>query len=378
MIYLDHAATSFQRPPAVARAVKASMQHHAGYGRSGHTAAVRAAEAVYECRVAAAELFGLSKPEHVVFCCNATHALNTAILGMPMKAKRAVISGYEHNAVYRPLMERTLRDGTETIIASSRLFDQDGAVRAFDQLLDEHCGLCVCTMISNVFGNQLPVERIGSMCRERKIPFIVDASQAAGTLPVDAYRLSADIICMPGHKGLLGPAGTGLMLLCGEQMPQPFLFGGTGGDSVSPQQPLTPPERFESGTLNLPGICGLCAGIRYIAAHREAIHAKETALNAWLRRRMTAIPGVKIYDSANAMPSGLFSWNADGWDSETLAEALANNNIAVRAGLHCAPLAHRSAGTEADGTVRISFGWNSTKREAERFAETLEKILFQK
>lgn len=376
MIYLDHAATSFQRPPAVARAVKASLQHHAGYGRSGHDAAVRAAEAVYDCRVAAAELFGLSAPERVIFCCNATHALNTAILGMPMRAKRAVISGYEHNAVYRPLMERAVRDGTETVIAASPLFDPDGAVRAFDQLLDERCGLCVCTMLSNVFGNRLPVEIIGRMCRERQIPFIVDASQAAGTLAVDAGRLSADVICMPGHKGLLGPAGTGMMLLCGERMPEPLLFGGTGGDSASPHQPPTPPERFESGTLNVPGICGLREGIRYIAEHREAIHAREIALNTWLRRRMAAIPGVRVYGITETVNSGLFSWNADGWDCERMAEALAENGIAVRAGLHCAPLAHRSAGTE--GTVRVSFGWNSTQRETERFAETLETILFQK
>lgn len=159
-------------------------------------------------------------------------------------------------------------------------------------------------------------------------------------------------------------------------MPEPLLFGGTGGDSASPHQPPTPPERFESGTLNVPGICGLREGIRYIAEHREEIHTREIALNAWLRQRMAAMPGVRVYGGTETACSGLFSWNVDGWDCERMAEVLAENGIAVRAGLHCAPLAHRSAGTE--GTVRVSFGWNSTQRETEHFAETLETILFQK
>lgn len=377
MIYFDNAATSFARPSAVGRAAVESLRHHAGYGRSGHKAAESAAEAVFDCREAAAKLFGLPSPERVVFCLNATQALNTAIFGLPMRAKRAVISGYEHNAVYRPLIERGRRDGTETVIAQSRLFDEQEAAEVFDKLLDERCGLCVCTMVSNVFGNRLPVERIGAMCGERGIPFVVDASQAAGSLPVDVRAIHADVVCMPGHKGLLGPTGTGLMLLCGTQMPEPLLYGGTGSESASPHLPDAPPERFESGTLNIAGICGLREGIRYVAEHRAAIQANESALAVWLKTRLAAIDGVTVYGEPQT-PCGLFSFNADGWDSETLAAALAAQNIAVRAGLHCAPLAHRSVGTEAQGTVRVSFGWASRQAEAERFAQVLKKILRSK
>ena len=215
------------------------------------------------------------------------------------------------------------------------------------------------------------------MCGERGIPFVVDASQAAGSLPVDVRAIHADVVCMPGHKGLLGPTGTGLMLLCGTQMPEPLLYGGTGSESASPHLPDAPPERFESGTLNIAGICGLREGIRYVAEHRAAIQANESALAVWLKTRLAAIDGVTVYGEPQ-MPCGLFSFNADGWDSETLAAALAAQNIAVRAGLHCAPLAHRSVGTEAQGTVRVSFGWASRQAEAERFAQVLEKILRSK
>ena len=378
MIYFDSAATSFQRPPAVKRAFYESIGPHAGYGRSGHAAAERAAEAVYDCRLAAAELFGLSAPERVVFCQNATQALNTAIFGLPLAKKRAVISGYEHNAVYRPLIERGDRDGTELTVAQSGLFDEAGALDAFDRALDETCGLCVCTMVSNVFGNLLPVEQIGRMCRERGILFVVDASQAAGSLEVDARRLSADIICVPGHKGLLGPVGTGMMLLCTEVVPEPLLFGGTGGESESPRQPLLPPERYESGTQNIAGICGLREGIRHILRNREAIRRREAGLIAYLKNELLRINGVTVYGGLNAACGSLFSFNAEGIDCETVAAKLAERDVAVRAGLHCAPLAHRSAGTERSGTVRVSCGGENTMREGERFCAVLADILKQK
>ena len=378
MIYFDSAATSFHRPPTVMRAVADSIRLHAGYGRSGHAAAERAAEAVYDCRMSAAELFGLSAPERVVFCQNATQALNTAIFGLSLAKKRVVISGYEHNAVYRPLIERGDRDGTQVVIAQSDLFDTQGAFNAFDRLLDESCGLCICTMVSNVFGNILPVEGIGRLCRERGIPFIIDASQAAGSLTVDARRLSADIICVPGHKGLLGPVGTGLMLLCTDIMPTPFLFGGTGGESESPRQPMSPPERYESGTQNIAGICGLREGIRYVLRQRTAIRRQEAKLIAYLKNELTKISGVTVYGGTVEACGGLFSFNAAGWDCETVAARLAEHGIAVRAGLHCAPLAHRSVGTERCGTVRISCCGENTLREAERFCNVLEEITRRK
>ena len=378
MIYFDSAATSLLRPPSVRRAVSGSIGKHAGYGRSGHRAAEKAAEAVFACRSDAAKFFGLTDETRVVFCMSATHALNTAIMGLPLNNKTAVISGYEHNAVRRPLVRRCERDGLEIRIAQSRLFDRDDAVRAFDRLLDQRCGLCVCTMVSNVFGNLLPVEEIGRMCRERGIVFVVDASQAAGSLPVDAGNIGADIICVPGHKGLLGPGGTGMMLLCTDVWPEPLVFGGTGGESRSPYQPEMIPERFESGTLNVAGICGLHEGIRYVSKHLPQIRCREEKLIRELKYALQTFPGIKVYDSGSEPCGSLFSFVADGWHSEELAQKLAERGVAVRAGLHCAPLAHESAGTAADGTVRVSLCGENTDAEVLRFCRTLWTILARK
>lgn len=378
MIYFDSAATSFLRPPCVRRAVCKSIGTHAGYGRSGHRAAEKAAEAVFACRSEAAKLFGLDDEARVVFCANATQALNTAIMGLPVTNKTAVISGYEHNAVRRPLVRRSERDGWKICVARSRLFDEADAIRAFDRMLDQRCGLCVCTMVSNVFGNILPVEKIGRMCKERGIVFVVDASQAAGSLPVDAGRIGADIICVPGHKGLLGPVGTGMMLLCTDILPEPLLFGGTGGESRSLYPPEKIPERFESGTLNVAGICGLCEGIRYVRKHLPQIRYREEKLVRELKYALQTFTGIKVYDSSSEPCGSLFSFTADGWNSEELAQKLAERGIAVRAGLHCAPLAHESVGTDGDGTVRVSLCGENTEAEVLRFCRTLWTILVRK
>lgn len=376
LIYLDSAATSYFRPPEVWEAVRRSMQLHAGYGRSGHRAAAMAEAAVYDCRCAAASFFHLPGPERVVFTWNATHALNTAIFGLAEKGKRVVLSGYEHNAVLRPLRELERRGDVTVDVAASPLDNPEDAVAAFDSRLDDSCGLCVCTMVSNVFGTVLPVGEIGRLCRSRGIPFVVDASQAAGTIDVDAEKLDADVICVPGHKGLLGPTGTGMMLLCSDRYPRPMQFGGTGGRSADPAMPEEPPERYESGTLNVAGICGLGAGIRFVSAHQPWIRLHESALAAYLRGELAELPGVTVYPSS--AECGLFSFSVDCADSETVAADLAARNIAVRGGLHCAPLAHQTAGTMNGGTVRVSFGFRNSRRECDRFLYALSAILREK
>ncbi len=373
MIYFDSAATAFLRPAAVGRAVSRSLRSHAGYGRSGHIAAAQAAREVYACRETAAALFDVSLPEQVVFCYNATHALNTAIFGLALPGKTAVISGYEHNAVTRPLQARQARGQGNVVVAESPPFDSQKALEAFDALLDASCGLCVCTMVSNVYGNILPVAEIGALCAKRGIPFVVDASQAAGSLPVSLRAFHADAVCMPGHKGLMGPPGTGLLLL-GDRLPSPLLFGGTGTDSVSPLQPPAPPERYESGTLNIAGICGLGAGLRYVAAHREAIRNHEQILRAAMCQTLSALPGVRVYDGSEP-GGGLLSFTVEHTDCEALGDALARKGVAVRAGLHCAPLAHRSGGTADTGTVRVSFCGRNTLGEVRRFGFLLREIL---
>ena len=378
MLYFDSAATSLLRPRAVRHAVDTSLRKYAGYGRSGHKAAVQAAEAVYACREEVAALFGLTAPERVIFCQNATHALNIALLGLPLKGSRIVISGYEHNAVRRPLVARCEREERTLSVAGSPLFDREGALRAFEHLLDAECALCVCTMVSNVFGNILPVAEIGAICRERGIPFVIDAAQAAGCMAVDCKILNADIVCMPGHKGLLGPTGTGIMLLCTDCLPQPLLFGGTGGDSANLHQPEYLPDRFESGTPNLPGINGLCAGVRYIRKYGSRIWRRETKLVSELKYALKNFPGVRLFDSEGETCGNLFSFAVDGMQSEAVAEKLAARGVAVRAGLHCAPLAHESAGTLADGTVRVSVCGENTEEEVTRFCRTLWAVLMRK
>lgn len=224
MIYLDSAATTLQKPPQVARASAWAMGHLASPGRGGHSAAMAAADTAFACRQEAARLFHLSDPERVVFTFNATHALNIAIKSLVRPGSTVVISGYEHNAVTRPL--HAIPNVTVRV-AESTLFDRKGAVEAFRSAITPEVSAVVCCHVSNVFGFILPVEEIAGLCRERNVPLIVDASQSAGCVPLDMEALGTAYMAMPGHKGLYGPQGTGL-LLCGDTAPQPLLEGGRG------------------------------------------------------------------------------------------------------------------------------------------------------
>ena len=257
MIYLDNGATSFHKPKTVERAVQNAMRSCANPGRGGHRAAMEAANTVYRCRELAGELFDCDV-ERVVFTSNCTHGLNIAINTLVKPESHVVVSGFEHNAVTRPLHAI----GAKLRVAGRRLFDWDDTLEAFYQALHQGVDAAVFTHVSNVFGYILPVEQMAAMCRERGVPFILDAAQSAGTIPVSLKKLGADFIAAPGHKGLLGPQGTGL-LLCGRK-PRPLLFGGTGSESLRQDMPEDTPERAEAGTLNVPGIAGLAAGLRYL------------------------------------------------------------------------------------------------------------------
>lgn len=275
MIYLDSAATSLLKPPSVARATAMAVRTMASPGRGGHSAAMRAADTVFACREAAAELFHVPEPERVVFTMNATHALNIAIHSLVSPGDPVVISGYEHNSVTRPLHAL----GAQVRVAESPLFDPEAAVSAFRRALPG-AKAAVCTMVSNVFGYLLPVREIAELCAAAGVPLIVDASQAAGCVAFDAAALGAAFVAMPGHKGLLGPQGTGI-LLCFAQ-PKPLLCGGTGSQSVLQDMPVELPDRLEAGTHNVPGIAGLLAGIRYLSAQGvEHIERRER----WLAQR---------------------------------------------------------------------------------------------
>ena len=326
---------------------------------------MRAADTVFTCREAAAELFHVPEPERVVFTMNATHALNIAIRSLVSPGDQVVISGYEHNSVTRPLHAL----GAQVRVAESPLFEPEAAVSAFRRALPGAKAV-VCTMVSNVFGYLLPVREIAELCAAAGVPLIVDASQAAGCVAFDAAALGAAFVAMPGHKGLLGPQGTGI-LLCFAQ-PKPLLCGGTGSQSVLQDMPEELPDRLEAGTHNVPGIAGLLAGIRYLSAQGvENIERRERRL----AQRLTE-PRLEVFASPDpACQTAVLSVRCRDMDSELLAQKLARYGIAVRAGLHCAPVAHRTAGTLETGTVRLSLSPFNMDAEIARTARVFHEIL---
>ena len=372
MIYLDSAATTFQKPPEVARAVTKAMDTMSSPGRGGYAAAMAAADTAFACRSELAELFHLENPEQVVFTMNATHALNIAIKSLVPPGGKAVISGYEHNAVTRPLAAL----GARTSVAAGQLFRQDTVLDSFSRLITPDTNAVICSHVSNVFGFVQPVEAIAALCRQRGVPFVIDASQSAGVLRLDMAALGAAFIAMPGHKGMYGPQGTGV-LLCREGMPvKTLLEGGTGSLSLSQEMPDFLPDRLEAGTHNVPGIAGLLAGVRFVKKQGiEQICRRERLLTQRAAEGLRKMPGVRVF-ALPKLPAqvGVVSFTARQ-DAETIGGALGQREIAVRAGLHCAPLAHRTAGTLDTGTVRLSFSHWNTPGEVDRFLAAMEEIL---
>ncbi len=370
MIYLDSAATTLQKPAAVAAASARAINNLASPGRGGHRPAMAAAETAFTCREAAARLFHVDDPERVVFTFNATHGLNIAIKTLAWPGSRVVISGYEHNAVTRPLHAL----GADIRVARSPLFDQEAALAAFGRELDRGADLAVCTHVSNVFGFILPIEGIAGLCRERGVPMIVDASQSAGAIPLDFAALGAAFIAMPGHKGLYGPQGTGL-LLCGAD-PLPLLEGGTGSESKRQSMPDFLPDRLEAGTHNIAGIAGLLEGLRFLERRGvEKIAAREAALIRRLGEGLCAASGAEVFLSGDQTDqAGVLSFRLRSRDCEELGEELGRQGFALRAGLHCAPLAHETAGTLETGTLRASVSAFNTDREMEKFIQAVWEL----
>lgn len=346
MIYLDNGATSFHKPPGVYRAVEEAMRTCANPGRGGYPAAMNAAEVVYDCRERAGKLFACN-PEQVVFTANCTHSLNLAIHAMVKPGDRVVVSGFEHNAVMRPLYAGNAR----ITVAGRRLFDWEDTLDAFRKALHTGVDAAVFTHVSNVFGYILPVEEMAAMCREAGVPFLLDAAQSAGILPVKLRELGADFIAMPGHKGLLGPQGTGLLLCAGKT--EPLLYGGTGSEALRTDMPDDLPERLEAGTLNVPGIAGLSEGIRYLLHQNLDVLSAREQEQAKLAAAGLKQLGYQVFSGDHQAGTVSFVPNRD---CEETAKALAERGIAVRAGFHCAALAHESAGTLQTGTVRLSYG----------------------
>lgn len=371
MIYLDSAATTFRKPATVRKAVLHAMQTMSSPGRGGYASARAAEQTLFRCRSLAAEMFGVDTPENVVFTASATHGLNIAIKSLVPPEGKVAISGYEHNAVTRPLHAL----GAEALIAESPLFECDACVDAFRKVLRKGVDAAVCTTASNVFGYALPIDEIAALCRQADVPLIVDASQSAGVLPLDMRALGAAFVAAPGHKGLYGPQGTGLLFCHADA--RPLLEGGTGSESLKQDMPLFLPDRLEAGTHNVPGIAGLEAGLRYVRTMTpERILRHERMLTRRAADGLRRLDGITVYAAGDpSVQLGVLSFEVRGREPEDVAQALAEHGVAVRAGYHCAPLAHRSGGTLRQGTVRVSVSAFERMADVDDFIRIMRGIL---
>ena len=369
MIYFDHAATSYPKPPEILEAVRDTVINCGGNpGRGGHKLSLAAAERVYEVREELARFFDAEAPESFIFTQNATHALNLAIKTAVRPGDHVLISNLEHNAVFRPIY-RLYRDRT----ISFSVFRTDGdVIRHIESVRRPESRILVCTHASNVNGQVLPLDKIAAYCRQHRLYMIVDASQSAGHIPISIRNLAPDALCAPAHKGLYGLQGAGFVCLKSAEGLTEYAEGGSGSHSLSPEMPDELPERFEAGTLATPAIASLGAGIRAIQSMGgiEAIAEHERSLCRRAQEMVDSVRGSKIYAADHSL---LFSFNLHGITSEMLAEELSLHGIAVRGGFHCAPLAHRTLKTGEYGAVRLSFGPTNTAEELEEFYRILKE-----
>ena len=369
MIYLDSAATSFYKPERVQAAVLKAMCTMASPGRGAHAPAMRAAECCLECREALAALFHVAQPEQVIFTFNATHALNIAIHSLVRQGTRVMISGYEHNSVTRPLHAL----GADVRVIDTPLFEPEAFLERA-RTLSDWADVAVCTHVSNVFGYILPIEKLAKLCAEAGVPLVIDASQSAGVLDLDFTALNAAFAAMPGHKGLMGPQGTGVLLCKNDAFP--LLYGGSGSASLSQDMPEFLPDRLEAGTHNVCGIAGLLAGVQYIRSQTtDALCRRERELMDRFSRQLAEIPGLRMFLSPEPdLQTAVLSVLPQDMAPETFADALSERGVAVRTGLHCAPTAHRTAGTISSGTVRFSFSPFNTLPQIDAAAEICRNI----
>lgn len=365
MIYLDHAATTLQKPPEVGQAMLAALQTAGNPGRGAHEPTLHAARLVYGAREALAELFHAESPACIAFTANATQALNTALCGLLAPGDHVLTTVCEHNSVLRPLY-RLRGQGVQVDFVG---VDAQGKLRCeqFAQRLRPNTKAIVVTHASNVTGCVTDLVRVSAFAKAHGLLMIVDAAQTAGARPIDVQELGLDVLCFTGHKALLGPQGTGgLYVRPGLQM-APLVVGGSGVHSFAEAHPSEMPTALEAGTLNVPGLAGLEAGVRWILAQGvETLCAKETALAQLFYENIQGIPGVVVYGGCPAGPHApIVSLNLAGEDSARVADALWEDyGICVRAGAHCAPLMHKALGTVEQGTVRFSFSHQNTAQEA--------------
>lgn len=366
IVYLDHAATSWPKPESVKEAMVQAMDiAGANPGRGSHQMAVQASRVLFHTRRKLAELFHIHNPNDIVYTFNTTLALNMAIKGIVNSGDHIITTMMEHNSVRRPL--EYLKKHKQVEVDYLPLDDQGHiSISMLEQSIRHHTKLIVVSHSSNLLGSILPLEEIGRIARKHHIHFLVDAAQSAGVLDIDVERMSIDMLAFPGHKGLLGPQGTGGLYIHPSIDVEPLIHGGTGSQSEAIDQPTVRPDRYESGTPNTIGIAGLGAGVDHVLKMTtERIYQHEWKLTQLLMEGLGQIPGIQTLGPGLGEPrSGLVAFYSEKIDAAELAFKLDREfGIAVRAGYHCTPLAHESAGTAKQGAVRASFGVNSNERE---------------
>ncbi|CAA7601517.1 cysteine desulfurase [Acididesulfobacillus acetoxydans] len=376
MIYLDNAATTWPKPEDVGLAVQEALMRKGGNaGRGGHGAAMQMARLIHQTRVDLCTLFGTNDPTRVIFTQNATHALNLALFGLMRPGDHVITSSLEHNAVARPLYALGQRgvEVSEVPGVPGAEFD----LAAYRKAFRSNTKLVVTLHASNVTGTMLPIREIGQIAHERGVYYLLDAAQTAGVFPIDMKRLPLDLLAFPGHKALLGPQGTGGLLINADLQLEPLIYGGTGSLSEEVRQPDFLPDALESGTLNGIGLAGLGAGVRYILTEgMDKIRVREQELCRKLWEGLKKIPGVKLYGNEQVeRRAPIIAFNLGEMDSVELSYILEERaGIVARAGLHCASQAHRMIGTLDQGVVRFSPSHFTTAEEIDAALQTVRDL----
>ena len=378
MIYLDNAATSFPKPPEVIEETARCMREYCGNpGRGSHKLALAAAEKIYDCRAALCDLFNADAPEKVVFCQNATHALNIAILSLARKGAHFICSDMEHNSVRRPLEYLARECGCSYSVFNSFVRDPERNAQkicsSISSLLRPETVAVISTSCPNVCSARMPLDEIGALCQKSGIYFIVDGAQGAGHFAIDMKRSGISALALPGHKGLLGPQGSGALILSAGFPSHPLLYGGSGSASLDPDMPSELPERLEAGTLSTPAIVGLEAGIKALRGIGiERLEAHEQALGRKAIRLLSEIPGVTVYAPHHV--GSVVAFNIGSLSSDKAANLLSERDICVRGGFHCNPMAHSVLGSNTHGSIRASFSPFNTADDVFTLAREVRAI----
>ena len=376
MYYFDNGATTFPKPQEVYEEIyKAMTEYGANPGRSGHDLALRASRGIYETREVVAKLFSVKNPMNIVFTYNCTESLNIAIKGLLKPGDHVITTSMEHNSVLRPIKHLESIGVENTIVWAHK----DGQIDPDEirNAIKRNTKLIVTTHVSNLTGTIMPVKEIGIIAREHGIAYLLDAAQSAGVYPINAEELGVHMIAFPGHKGLLGPQGTGGLYIREELQIDQFIQGGTGSASYSLNQPEEMPDKFESGTPNSPGIIGLGKGIEYINKRGiDNIRNHEEELTSYFIQEVARIDGIRLYGPLDTSKQGaVVALNIRDLDSSEVSFVLNEEfGIYLRPGLHCAPLAHETIGTMEQGAVRFSFGPFNTQEELDYAVRALHRI----